>query len=144
MNKRFGSIVLDTAIRYIVPFILVYAVYVLIHGEDSPGGGFQAGALFGTVIVLDRLVHGDNATLNIPGFWAVVVAGGGALIYGLIGLFSILSGGNMLEYGMLPLGDDIVARHVLGILGIEIGVTICVMATIVAIFDALIRREDLL
>ncbi len=144
MNRRFGSVVLDTAFRYLVPFILVYAVYVLIHGEDSPGGGFQAGALFGIAIVLEHLVHGDKAFLKIPGTWAVAVAGGGALFYGLIGLFCILSGGNMLQYGMLPLMQDVVERHVLGILGIEIGVTICVMATIVAIFNALTGREDLL
>ena len=45
MKKPFGGIVLDTAFRLIVPFSLVYGVYVLIFGEAGPGGGFQAGAL---------------------------------------------------------------------------------------------------
>ncbi len=144
MNKRFGSVILDTTFRYLVPFILVYAVYVLFHGEYSPGGGFQAGALFAIAIVLDRLVQGDKAPLNIHGNWAVIIAGIGAMIYALVGITSILAGGNMLEYGMLPFVHDVVERHVLGILVIEIGVTVCVMATIVAIFDALARREDLL
>lgn len=42
MKKPFGGIVLDTAFRLIVPFSLVYGVYVLIFGEAGPGGGFQA------------------------------------------------------------------------------------------------------
>ena len=33
MKKPFGGIVLDTAFRLIVPFSLVYGVYVLIFGE---------------------------------------------------------------------------------------------------------------
>ena len=49
MKKPFGGIVLDTAFRLIVPFSLVYGVYVLIFGEAGPGGGFQAGALLSTV-----------------------------------------------------------------------------------------------
>lgn len=142
MNRRFGSIVLDTAFRYLIPFILVYGVYVLIHGEDSPGGGFQAGALFGIAFVLTKLVQGDEAVMNIPGNSAVVIAGLGTLIYGGIALACILLGGNALEYSVLPFGHHLPERHALGILGIEIGVTICVMTTIITIFDALTRREE--
>lgn len=39
MNTRFGSSILDAACRLPVPFILLFAVYVVIHGHDSPGGG---------------------------------------------------------------------------------------------------------
>lgn len=144
MNKRFGSIVLDTAFRLIIPFILLYGVYVLIHGEYSPGGGFQAGALLGIAVVLTRLVQGEKASFDITGNSAVILAGIGTFIYGLIGVVTIFFGGSFLEYGVLPVGDYIPARHTLGILGIEIGVTLCVMATIVAIFDALSKRGDFL
>ena len=51
MKKPFGGIVLDTAFRLIVPFSLVYGVYVLIFGEAGPGGGFQAGALLSIGVV---------------------------------------------------------------------------------------------
>jgi multicomponent Na+:H+ antiporter subunit B len=143
MGKRFGTIVLDTAFRFIIPFIMVYGVYVLIHGEDSPGGGFQAGALFGIAIVLSRLVHGEEAIVNISGNTALVLAGVGTFIYGFVGILTLLCGGKFLQYGILPLHMPEPARHALGILGIEIGVTICVMATIIAIFDALTGREEM-
>ena len=59
MRKPFGGIVLDSAFRLVVPFTIIYGVYVLTHGEFSPGGGFQAGALLAVGIVLARLVQGD-------------------------------------------------------------------------------------
>ncbi|MBQ2014591.1 MAG: hypothetical protein II242_05340, partial [Peptococcaceae bacterium] len=42
MKKPFGGIVLDSSFRIIIPFTLVYGIYILTHGEYSPGGGFQA------------------------------------------------------------------------------------------------------
>ena len=45
MNKPFGGLILNIAFRMLVPFTMVYAVYILCLGEFSPGGGFQAGAL---------------------------------------------------------------------------------------------------
>jgi len=142
MNKEFGSIILSTAYRFFIPFILIYGVYVLMHGEYSPGGGFQAGALLGIAVVLDKLVRGDRAVFNISGGIAIILAGIGTFIYALIGVLSMVFKGNFLDYGVFPLAMKESERHAMGILGIEIGVTICVMATIIVIFNALTRREE--
>ena len=40
MRQGFGGIVLSTAFRLLVPFSIVYGVYILCFGEYSPGGGF--------------------------------------------------------------------------------------------------------
>ena len=121
MKKPFGGIVLDTAFRLIVPFSLVYGVYVLIFGEAGPGGGFQAGALLSIGVVLSRLIMGDQASFNI----------------------SMLNGGNFLDYSYLPFkAEHTNELHALGILFIEIGVTICVMMTILNILDAVVERGD--
>lgn len=144
MKHRFGSIVLDTAFRVLVPFTLLFGFYVLVHGEYSPGGGFQAGALLAAGVLIARLVQGEEAVYDLSGNKAVVLAGLGAGLYALIGFITMVFGGKFLEYGRLPLSvHDPAELHVYGILGIEIGVTIGVMATIIAIFDALTRGEDL-
>ncbi|MFZ7104894.1 MAG: MnhB domain-containing protein [Peptococcaceae bacterium] len=144
MNRPFGSIILDTSFRVLVPFTIVYGVYVLVHGEYSPGGGFQAGALLAVGVVLARLVQGEGAIFNIRGTRALILAGLGTLIYGSIGLLTVLFGGKFLEYERFPIHmHDPAELHALGMLGIEIGVTICVMATIIAIFDALTKGGDL-
>lgn len=144
MYRHFGSIILDTSFRILVPFTLVYGIYVLVHGEYSPGGGFQAGALLAVGVVLARLVQGRDASFNIKGTTALVLAGIGTAIYALIGFSTMFFGGKFLEYGKFPIHmHDPAELHALGMLGIEIGVTICVMATIIGILDALTRGEDL-
>ncbi|NLO76876.1 MAG: sodium:proton antiporter [Methanomicrobiales archaeon] len=36
----------------LMPFILVFGFYIVVHGHLSPGGGFQGGAVIATAIVL--------------------------------------------------------------------------------------------
>jgi len=94
-------------------------------------------------VVLARLIQGENAIFNMKGNTAIILAGIGTFIYGAIGLTTIIFGGNFLEYEKLPINVHYTPElHALGMLGIEIGVTICVMATIIGIFDALTRGED--
>lgn len=144
MRKPFGGIILDSAFRIIVPFTLVYGVYVLTHGEYSPGGGFQAGALLAVGIVLARLIQGADTNFNISGRLALILAGIGTFIYAATGFLTMLGGGKFLEYGALPVNLHVAHEmHALGILMIEIGVTICVMMTIITILDAIVEREDI-
>ena len=145
LKEPFGGIVLDSSFRIIIPFTLVYGMYILTHGEYSPGGGFQAGALLAVGIVLVRLIQGaDKKSFNVPGPIAVVCAGVGTFIYAATGWLTLVTGeGNFLNYTNLPVPMHEVAElHALGILMIEIGVTICVMMTIIDIMDAIIARLD--
>ena len=141
-NNIFDSVILNTSFRYIAPFILMHGVYVLFHGEYSPGGGFQAGGLFGIAVVLDRLIETRNAALHISGKLAVVLAGIGTFIFISTGMLAMLFDGNFLEYVALPFAVADVEKHIIGIMVIEVGVAICVMATIIIFFDALTRRKD--
>lgn len=143
MKKPFGGIVLNTAFRIIVPFTMVYGIYVLTHGEYSPGGGFQAGALLAMGIVLARLIQGEHTKFNIKGTHAVMLAGLGAFIYAFTGILPLFFGGNFLEYSHLPFPGHGHELHALGILMIEIGVTLTVMMTIIDIMDIIIKKEDI-
>lgn len=144
MTKRFGGIVLDISFRVLVPFTLVYGIYILTHGEFSPGGGFQAGALLAAGIVLSRLIQGRGAGFNISGEHAVIWAGVGTFIYALTGFLPLFFGGNFLDYSFLPFpAEELHELHAMGILLIEIGVTICVMMTIIDILDAVTERADI-
>lgn len=144
MKNPIASIVLNSAFRIIVPFTLVYGIYVLTHGEFSPGGGFQSGALLAVGIVLARLIQGSDTLFNISGANAVILAGVGTFIYAGTGWLTMLGGGNFLDYGYLPFKmHDLHEMHALGILMIEIGITLCVMTTIIDLLDAIIEREDL-
>ncbi len=144
MKDSFGGLLLNIAFRMLVPFSLVYAVYVLILGESSPGGGFQAGVVLGFGIVLARLIMGEDSSLfNIRTTTTLVLAGVGTFIYSLAGWLTLLGGGKFLDYGFLPFAAEKTNElHALGILIIEIGVTMCVMMTILNIMDAVVKRSE--
>ncbi|MCK5740949.1 MAG: sodium:proton antiporter, partial [Chlorobi bacterium] len=49
--KREASEILLTGSRLIVPFMLMFGVYIFLNGHLSPGGGFQGGAVVATAIL---------------------------------------------------------------------------------------------
>jgi len=144
LKAPFGGLVLDSSFRILIPFTLTYGMYILTHGEFSPGGGFQAGALLAVGIVLVRLIQGaDRKNFNVPGYLAIVCAGVGTFIYAATGWLTLAGGGLFLDYTFLPVPmHNWPELHALGILMIEIGVTVCVMMTIIDIMDAIIERLD--
>lgn len=143
MRDPFGGIVLNIAFRMIVPFTIVYGVYVLCLGEFSPGGGFQAGALLAVGVVLSRLICGADASFNISGKNAIVLAGVGTFLYAFTGWLTIFGGGRFLEYDFLPIRlEPAHEMHALSIFIIEIGVAICVMMTIINLLESITKRGD--
>ncbi|MGQ3684950.1 MAG: hydrogen gas-evolving membrane-bound hydrogenase subunit E [Candidatus Loosdrechtia sp.] len=138
-HEVFGGFVLNTAYRYMVPAILLFAVYILFHGEYSPGGGFHAGVLFGLTILSSQLITGYQQTI-LSVKLAVLLAGIGVLIYAVVGLLSFFFGGIFLEHGVLPFNIKEIGLQGLSILIVEIGVAICVMATIVVVFTIMDRN----
>lgn len=141
--RRFESLLLETMLGPIVAVLQLFAAYVVMHGHYSPGGGFQAGVLLACSVILPMLVHGRHASQR--GFWAlsqnqaVVMASIGVLMYAGIGIGSLIMGGAMLDYDQVPLLRLMkpASAHSLGILGIELGVTLGVAGAVVAIFMAL-------
>ena len=74
---------------------------------------------------------------------AAMTAGVGVFIYILTGVLPMFNGGNFLEYGKLPFGAEKAAElHGTGIIMIEIGVVICVMATIINILEVVLERTE--
>jgi len=132
----------DTIIRFIsrqlVPFMQLYALYVVAHGHHSPGGGFQGGVILGASFILLGISYDLKTTLNRISERANIALGNlGVLIYAGIGVVCLLLGANFLDYSalskLLPGATEITARSH-GMLGIEIGVAIAVMAIMVSIY----------
>ncbi len=143
--RTFGGPDVKAMIPMLVPFILLYAIYVLFHGEVSLGGGFQAGALIALGYILYAMVAGLKInSVKVTQHLAITGAAVGVMIYALTGVLPMFNGGNFLEYGKLPFGAVTTAElHATGILLIEVGVTLCVAATIVTILEAVLERKSL-
>ena len=126
-------LVLRVVAKLLIPFILVFALYVQFHGDYGPGGGFQAGVIFAAAFILYGLIFGLDAVRKVAprGLIRVLVAGG-LLLYAGVGVASMLLGGNYLDYDVLA-HDPVHGQH-LGILLIEFGVGTTVAAVMITIF----------
>ena len=128
--------------RILIPPMLLYALYVQFHGEYGPGGGFQAGAIAASAIILYGLVFGvSHAQRAVPP--AVVIAGMplGVLIYAGVGIATLALGDNYLAYGALNPDNPPGGQH-LGIMLVELGVLVTVFSTMLTIFSAFTEGED--
>jgi len=143
MIRPHDSVIVHTLARVFTPIIQLFALYVLIHGHDSPGGGFQAGTLFAASVILSILAFGIQGSQTVLERRAIILGGIGILLYAGIGLLPLILGEEFLNYGELPIpGMEASARRHWGILGIEIGVTIAVAATAVSIYYSLRERGE--
>lgn len=125
--------ILRVSAKSLVPFILMFGLYVQFHGDYGPGGGFQAGVIFAAGIVLFALVFGLRAARRAfePRVLEALVALG-VLLYGSVGIVSMLRGGRFLDYNVLA-QDPIHGQHA-GILLVELGVGITVAAVMIILF----------
>lgn len=137
-----NQIIGKTVAKVMIPFIQLYGLYVIAHGEGGPGGGFQGGVILGSSIILFVLVFGLEAgKKRISQKAGDLLSSAGVLTFAGIGILCLVAGGNFLEYRKLPLGEPAHASH-LGIIGIEIGIGITVAAVMVTLFFEMAGRDD--
>jgi multicomponent Na+:H+ antiporter subunit B len=132
-------LILRVVAKLLIPFIMLFALYVQFHGDYGPGGGFQAGVIFAAAIVLYAIIFGlDVARRVIPLALVRVMIAAGVLIYAGVGVASLLAGGSFLDYSVLA-HDSVHGQH-LGILLVELGVGTTVAAVMIAVFFMLAGR----
>ena len=125
--------ILRVVSKFMIPFILLFALYVQFHGDFGPGGGFQAGVIFAAAFILYGLIYGiENARKVLPASATRLLLAAGVLLYVGTGLFGIFMGGNFLDYNVLA-ATAVGGQH-LGILLVEFGVGTTVATTMVTIF----------
>ena len=125
--------VLRVVAKLLIPFILLFALYVQFHGDFGPGGGFQAGVILAAAIVFHAVIYGlDNTRKVLPDRAVEAMVASGLLLYAGVGFAGMLLGGNFLDYFVLD-PDPVAGQH-RGIFWIELGVMITVCGVMLKIF----------
>ena len=140
------SIIIQTAVRILVPFIQVFGLYVIVHGHYSPGGGFQGGVLLGASFVLIALAYDLKYSMNYMSERINIILGNtGALIFVGTGALCALFGGLFLDYAaldvLIPLGP--IEWRSFGIFIVEVGVGLAVMSIMASLFWDLSSNGEL-
>jgi multicomponent Na+:H+ antiporter subunit B len=135
-----GQPILRVVAKLLIPYIVLFGLYVQFHGDYGPGGGFQAGVIVAAGVILYALIFGVESARRVMPPWLVeVLIALGVLIYAGVGVVTMLRGGNFLEYGVLE-HDAEHGQH-LGILLVELGVGVTVFAAMVGIYLAFAGRK---
>ncbi|MEC7464447.1 MAG: Na(+)/H(+) antiporter subunit B [Pseudomonadota bacterium] len=135
-------LVLRVITKLLLPFILLFGLYVQFHGDFGPGGGFQAGVIFAAGFILYAMVYGVKAARKVlpVGILRGGIAGG-LLLYALVGVANLMLGENYLNY--TPLAESMKEGQHLGIFLVELGVGITVASVMMTVFFTFATwRED--
>lgn len=131
--------------KLLIPYILLFAFYVQLHGDFGPGGGFQAGVIFAAALILYGLVFGLQSVKQVaPPAVIEKLMALGVVVYAGTGVATMWLGGNFLDYNVLE--HDFLKAYLphgqhLGIFLVELGVGITVTAVMTMIFYAFAGRK---
>lgn len=127
------DVILRVVAKMLIPFALMFALYVQFHGDFGPGGGFQAGVIVAAAVIFYGVVYGLPAARRaVPDRVVEVMVAAGVLVYGGVGVAGLLLGGNYLDYFVLS-HDPVHGQH-RGIFWVEAGVAVTVSGVMLKIF----------
>ncbi len=134
------DLVLRVLAKLLIPFVLLFALYVQFHGDFGPGGGFQAGVITAAAVIFYAIIYGLPAARRFaPDAVVESMVAAGVLVYGGVGVFGILLGGNYVDYFVLA--HDSVHGQERGIFWVEAGVAITVSGVMLKIFYMFAGRQ---
>jgi len=134
------KVILRVVSKFLIPFILLFALYVQWHGDFGPGGGFQAGVIFAAAFILYGLIFGvEKLRRVIPAWVTRSCLSLGVLTYAGTGVATLIMGGNYLDYNVIS-HVTTHGQH-LGILLVESGVGVTVASAMITIFVAFAGQD---
>lgn len=140
-GERGKDIILEEVSRLLLPFILMFGIYVVLNGHLSPGGGFSGGTVMGAGLILYANAFGYERIHRFFCFRTYTVMSSGALlVYALSKGYSFFMGANHLESG-IPLGTPGAILSAGLILPLDICVGIVVAGTMYC-FYSLFREGE--
>ena len=133
------DLILRVGVKLMIPFMLLFALYVQFHADYGPGGGFQAGVIVAGAVIVYALIFGiEDAQRVVPRRLVELLVPLGVLIYAGTGVLGMLFGKNFLDYSVL--GSNTPIAREWGIFLVELGVLCTVSSTMVALFYSFSER----
>ena len=135
-----GNRILKTGAKVLFPVIILYGVYIVLHGHLSPGGGFQGGVIIASGFLLNFLAYGEGYNLNhkiITLFESL--SGAGIILAGVLSLFAV----NSFLGNFLPLGEagELFSAGVLPLIYIFVGLKVASEITVMAEYFLKVEKD---
>ena len=128
-------------VRVVAPFVFTFGLFIMFHGADSPGGGFQGGVIAGSVVMMLAFAYGIDSTRQ----WLDVrivsaLASGGVFAFVGIGLGAMALGGQFLQYSEFEALFGHAIKYAIEL--VELGIGAIVAAVAIGLFFLLAAGFD--
>ena len=142
MYEPKNDVILQHVVRLLVPFILMYGMYVIMNGHLSPGGGFSGGAVMGAGLILYLTAYGFRKSERFFTFKTFRVVSVTALtFYAGSKAYSFFTGANHLDSIITPGTPGMLfSAGLIPYLNLAVGLVVC--CTMYA-FYTLFRKGDM-
>lgn len=149
------SKIVRTTAQFVTPAVLLYGLYLIIHGHVSSGGGFQGGAVFASSAALLVVAFGSERVSSLlQEHRLVAISCSGALMFiglafagmGTTFFFNLFAGsplfGNVPAYGPNP--EDIWTGGTVPLMNIAVALNVVagLSAIVLAMALATVKRGD--
>lgn len=95
MKLKSKNVIVKCAADFLLPVAAMFGFYVIMHGNSSPGGGFQGGVLVASTILLFYMAYsGKNASKTFHEGFLHTTETMAEIVYIIIALIGIVVGGN--------------------------------------------------
>ena len=127
------SSILQTAVRFLMPLLLLFAVFLLIRGHNQPGGGFVGGLVVAASFILYSIAFGVDAARRALLVGPSRLLGVGLLAALLSGVPGVVVGQPFMTAVWTTIGAGSTALHVGTPLVFDIGVFLAVIGVVLTI-----------
>jgi multicomponent Na+:H+ antiporter subunit A len=138
------SFILETLVDIIVRTALVFSIFLLFSGHNSPGGGFVAGLVYAISLILKYVAGGTTAIEKVLPVTAEFFLAVGLSLSLAIGLAGWIWGNAFLESAYVELEIPVLGTlKATSALIFDIGVFAVVVGLVAALITSFGTQEDL-
>ncbi len=134
------SLILQMMVRALLPLLLLFSLYLLLRGHNSPGGGFAGGLIAGAVFVLFALVFGVEETRRALHVEPISIMVSGLAIAVVSGLYGLIWGDAFLQAWWWD-REIALLKHFGTPLVFDVGVYLTVLGAVLVVVLTLIEEE---
>jgi multicomponent Na+:H+ antiporter subunit B len=127
------SSILQTAVRVLMPLLLLFAVFLLMRGHNQPGGGFVGGLVVAASFILYSIAFGVDAARRALLVRTSTLLGVGPLVAFASGLPGLAIGQPFMTAMWTTVNTGSTALHVGTPLVFDIGVFLAVIGVVLTI-----------
>lgn len=137
------SLIVRTTVILLVPFIMLFSIYTILHGDVSPGGGFQGGAIIGASLIVFTTILGlPESIRKVPDRFRIPLEGAAPMVFILVGILGVFVGSNFLTYILPGISPGLQATfRTMMLLMLEMGIGVGGAMIFTSILFALLREE---